>query len=1232
MARKKYITLFGFLWFLNFTLHAQDDTLSQRIVLIGDAGQLTDGHHPIVDAVKKYIPLDEKTTIIFLGDNLYKTGLPDRQFKLLYDQAKAVLDSQISIADSTPAKVYMIPGNHDWQNGRRNGYDAIVRQQLYVTFSDHKNVTYYPEDGCPGPKAVTLGKDKSIVLIMFDSQWWLHPHDKPGIESDCECKTTDELVNRIKDIATNNSDKLIILACHHPFKSNGPHGGFFTFKQHLFPLTDLRKNLYIPLPIIGSIYPIARSVFGTPQDLKHPVYADMITRISDAIKSSCPNVIFVSGHDHNLQYIKEDGYNYIISGGGCKQNRTSDNKNSLYNNTSEGFAVLDVSKNNNVSVTFYPVADTVKKEQPIPVLNFKTLPKEFKEDTSDIDVNFSQYRNPAIDSITIPASKKFPVVGGLKKLFMGQNYRPEWSEPVKMKVFRLNSEDNGFIVDHLGGGNQTKSLHLINKQSGSGWVLRTVDKNPAGTVPLEFNGTIAEDLLIEMASASHPYGAMVVPPLAKTLNIQTANPRLFFVPDDPALGIYRPLFANKICMLEEKDASIDTTDTKSTATMFGNMILDNDKRPDEKTLLKARLLDFIIGDYDRHFDQWKWGIYDSTRGKAVKGKLYYPIPRDRDQAFFYSDGLLLRLISNKMPFLKGFRDDYPRVKWFGYRAKDFDRFFLTDMNGFEWQSAIAEIQQKLSDSVIRDAVQHLPPEIYKIGGEKLADKMISRRQKLTAAAPKYYKFISKRVNVIGSNQKEYFKVSNIGDSLHVIVYELGKGYDTGFVMFERSFDPKTTKEVRLFGLNDNDYFDVKENTNSKIRLRIIGGRGSDTFNVKGNVNALAYDLKDTLSNNYITKRSKVKNRFSDDPPLNERTILGFNYNTTHFPQLSIGYNSDDGFMVGGIISRKTYGFRNYPYATNQNLSALYSVSRKAIRLDYLGEFNHIFGKTDLVVKSNLALPQLRNFTGFGNNTRFNESAPKNYYLVKYNLFEFEALLRKRFFDNFHVMFGPYFQSYSGKFDKNKTSVFSRPELVGLDSANIFSKKSYLGGKLVMLIDNRNNEIFPTRGMHWRNEFVSVAGIKNGSKSFTAFSSDMSLYASMKTPAKLVMVMKIGGSKIYGKNYEYFQTADIGANDGLYGFRKNRYSGTSSLYGSMEFRIKLFKLNSYILPGTAGLILFADAARVWLKNVSSRTWHSGFGGGVYFMPFNQFVISATAGFADSQKMFIFSLGTKINFTY
>ncbi len=240
---KRISVLFGLLMLLEPPLEAQKDTISQRIVLIGDAGQLTNGRHPVVDAVRSLIPLDAKTTVLFLGDNLYKNGLPDIEYKK-YQESRAILDSQLSVADNTPAKVYMIPGNHDWENGSRNGYNAIVREQIYVSLIIHNkksNVFYEPEDGCPGPYEVSLGDD--VTLILFDSQWWLHPYEKPEIESDCACKTKDELVNQIRDIAAKNSKKLVLLACHHAFKSNGIHGGFFTLKQIYFTSTDPKKSL-----------------------------------------------------------------------------------------------------------------------------------------------------------------------------------------------------------------------------------------------------------------------------------------------------------------------------------------------------------------------------------------------------------------------------------------------------------------------------------------------------------------------------------------------------------------------------------------------------------------------------------------------------------------------------------------------------------------------------------------------------------------------------------------------------------------------------------------------------------------------------------------------------------------------------------------------------------------------------------------------------------------------------
>ena len=1220
---KKITWLFIFLLFgFHLSLDAQTvqttqtDTISQRIVLIGDGGELTNGRHPVVEAIKQFIRLDKKTTVLFLGDNLYSTGLPDDQ-SAQYQAAKAVLDSQLSVAENTQARILMIPGNHDWKNGGRDGYEAIIREQLYVDLLNKPNVGFYPKDGCPGPIEISLGND--VTIVIFDSQWWLHPYEKPGIESDCDCKTNEELLTQLEDIVTRNSKKLVLLACHHPFKSNSVHGGFFQLKHHIFPFTDIKPNLYIPLPVIGSIYPIVRSVFGTPQDLTHPTYANMINRVTDAVKAH-PHVVFVAGHDHGLQLIQDSSYNYIVSGGGCKINRVSKGKNSRYAESLRGFAVMEVSTNKNVTVNFYTVTDSVRNSFGTTLLNFSELP-ELTGDSSNREVNIPNIKYK--DTVNISASENYKPISGFRKYVLGQNYRQEWTTPVNMKVFKINEEKGGFKITGLGGGKQTKSLRLKDK-NGKEWQLRSVDKLPTGALPVEFRGTVAQDLVQEFNSASHPYGQLTIPDLAKPLNIAVPHPELFFVPDDPALGFYQPLFKNTVCMLEERDPSFDATDTKSTAKVFDKLVDENDHRADQFTVLRARLLDILVGDFDRHFDQWKWATTDTG-----KGKIYSPIPRDRDQAYFYSDGQLLKRTSKKLlPFLAGFRYDIPQVNWFSFAARDFDRLFLTDLDESEWKKTIAEVQEKLTDSVITNAIKKLPPEIYPLSGKTISDKLISRRNALPKAALTYYKFISSEVNVVGSNQKEYFKVSNHGEGLQVRVYARESGNDTSFVMYDRIFEPSNTREIRLYGLGNDDVFEIDENAKSRIKLRIIGGKGNDTFNIRGNVENLLYDMN--VEGNYIKNTSHSKNRFSKDPPVNSYSILGYKYNTFSFPQIQIGANSDDGFIVGAGFAQRTYGFRNEPYATDQKFGAFYSISRGSYRFRYDGEFNHITRNFDLLLKGELGLPEVNNFFGLGNNTEI-EKNNYDYYRTRFRAIELQVLIRQRIFERLQLMAGPYFYHYWSKYSENENSILGKPSYGGLDSADIYSKKTYLGLKFAMKFDNRNNEVFPTRGITWNNEFVSTAGLTDGSDPYTKLSSDMVIYASLSDPARLIGVVSIGGARIFSKSFEYFQAVSIG-NNNLHGFRANRYLGKSTLYGSTELRYRLFTLKSYLIPGPIGLTGFYDIGRVWLDGESSKRWHTAYGGGFYFIPYNRFLIAASIGFSAQEKLFNFTLGTKINLSF
>src|ERR1700674_2108571 len=99
-----YLFVSIFTWAFSYICPAQaNDTLLSRIVLVGDAGALLNGHQPVTQAIKKNVPLDAKTVIIYLGDNIYKVGLPDDAY-IGYQEARIVLDSQVAIVKNTPSR------------------------------------------------------------------------------------------------------------------------------------------------------------------------------------------------------------------------------------------------------------------------------------------------------------------------------------------------------------------------------------------------------------------------------------------------------------------------------------------------------------------------------------------------------------------------------------------------------------------------------------------------------------------------------------------------------------------------------------------------------------------------------------------------------------------------------------------------------------------------------------------------------------------------------------------------------------------------------------------------------------------------------------------------------------------------------------------------------------------------------------------------------------------------
>jgi hypothetical protein len=432
-----------------------------------------------------------------------------------------------------------------------------------------------------------------------------------------------------------------------------------------------------------------------------------------------------------------------------------------------------------------------------------------------------------VDSMVWKASEKYDNPSVFKRFFLGKNYRKEWETPVKLPVFRLSSMD--LKITELGGGNQTKSLSFDDKQ-GREWVLRTIDKDVEKALPQSLRNTLAEKVVQDMVSAAHPYAPVTISPLAKALGIIAPDPVIYYVPDDPAFGEYRSIFANTVCLLERKEPTPDDSDTKNTFKMFEDILDKNDELITQPTVLKARLLDMLIADWDRHADQWRWG-----KEEKDDVEYYYAIPRDRDQAYFYSKGLLVkvaRIVSAK--HFVGFRDDLKKLKNLNFKSWKFDKLFMNSLDAKQWDSTIRWVQARLTDQVIHEAMLQMPPEVYNISGPVMEEKLINRRDELLEKGMKYYRFLARAAIINGTNEEELFRVSGTNDNLKVEVFAW-KDNKAERKIYERSFNREETYSIQFNGFDGNDRFEVAEGTNSKIRLLFSGGKGDDIYTIKGHV-------------------------------------------------------------------------------------------------------------------------------------------------------------------------------------------------------------------------------------------------------------------------------------------------------------------------------------------------------------------------------------------------------------
>jgi len=182
---------------------------------------------------------------------------------------------------------------------------------------------------------------------------------EPEINKGCETQSREDMIQLAEAAFEKYKDRNIIVATHHPFRSYGSHGGYFNLKNHLFPGTMWKKNFYLPLPGLGTILMWIRSAGVSRQDVNNKHNKALSKALVNAAKKHGES-IFVAGHEHNLQYIKDEGQHFVVSGSGSKTSSLANGKKALFGYARNGFSKLEFFEDGSVWIEFW-VADGDKE-------------------------------------------------------------------------------------------------------------------------------------------------------------------------------------------------------------------------------------------------------------------------------------------------------------------------------------------------------------------------------------------------------------------------------------------------------------------------------------------------------------------------------------------------------------------------------------------------------------------------------------------------------------------------------------------------------------------------------------------------------------------------------------------------------------------------------------------------------------------------------------------------------
>jgi len=797
-----------------------------------------------------------------------------------------------------------------------------------------------------------------------------------------------------------------------------------------------------------------------------------------------------------------------------------------------------------------------------------------------------------------------------KSLWWGKHYRKEWTTPVQFPVLDISTFQGGLTPLKEGGGHQSKTLRLMSS-GGKEYLLRTIDKNLDVLIPDIFKGSFINDAVNDQISTAHPYGPIVIARMAGSLSLIHTNPKIYYIPDDPALEEFREAFANRLCLLEERpsgkgwehsDLFGNADKIVNTEKMLADIFESGKNSVDQHSFLAVRFFDMIVNDWDRHEDQWVWAM-----NKNNKHHRYTPIGRDRDQAFSKTDGINLYFLSRRYAFrpLQNMDPTVKDIRGANFSARNLDQQFLNELTKEDWKKSIEFIQVNLTDSAISNAINTMPEEVNKISGKFLIKRLEQRRDNLDQYGMKYYSMLARRVTITGSEENDLF-IINKNNKNEISVTGFRMDNDT---IYHRVFNKKETKEINIYSLGGDDQFVANGNAKNKFIIRMIGGEGNNIYGTDKSLKGKTYRVYDGLRQEDLSRKAFRVNRRWDTLYNYKRASVKYDW---YLPLVIPGYNQDDEISVSAGILYKKQKWGKTPFGWQQQLSVNYATGTGAIGFGYKGLFKQTFGKWDFNLQAFYKGPRYTfNYYGFGNETELNDN-DRSYFRVKANDF-FASPGISRTWKSSYLRFGLRYENVEVLRTQNKFVTSPQSEL----DPSVFSSIDYGGVNGEWTISNVGDQKYRKKGIEFTSGVSYINNLDNTDRNLLKLNGAVSFYHPIFK--WLVFSHRTGGATIFG-DYEFYQASTLGGDENLRGYWRDRFAGKSSFYQNTELRLTFGNLRGYFIRGKIGIFGFLDDGRVWIEDdKSSNGLHTGYGGGLFLMPYNKAALTLYYATSDDANI-------------